>query len=119
MSHRGRIDVVALVLIGAAAWLALAGGPYARDVGPPDGALVACVVSMIVVDSKSASRWATSWNSRRACESNPTVGSSRNSSSGRRYQPMRTFPGPPFTAAPAAALIMTLGRETAQPGHVS
>src|SRR5690606_22554241 len=41
------------------------------------------VVSRIVVSSVSASRCTSSWNSCRATGSNPAVGSSRKSSSGR------------------------------------
>ena len=49
-----------------------------------------CVVSRIVVSSKSASRCTRSWKSRRACGSKPTVGSSRKSSSGRPTMPIAT-----------------------------
>ena len=49
-----------------------------------------CVVSRIVAASRSASRWMRSWNSRRASGSNPAVGSSRKSTSGRPTIPIAT-----------------------------
>ena len=49
-----------------------------------------CVVSRIVVPSRSESRCTRWWNSRRASGSKPAVGSSRNSSSGRPTIPIAT-----------------------------